>query len=603
MELIDFLHKTQHDVREEMAARAAEPGGETPFAELIFTEVVTRHMSDIGMTFEPEICHYSARVGEGVLRLSGYALSEDVDQLDLYVSLYEGCDEVVAIPDSETTRAAEQCSRFLNQCVSGTLSTRMDESHDAFALVQTIEKAYAGLEQIRIYVLTDRKAKTRNFQARQIQGKTVKLEVMDIERLFNHWQSGKPRDELVVNFGDVCGGSLPCVWVSDAEAEYDYAMTVFPGEALRFLYEKYGPRILEANVRSFLSQTNAVNRGIRDTLREQPERFMAYNNGVVIVADEAHLERAADGSPGIAWLKGMQVVNGGQTMASIFFTKKKFAGVDLRKVRVPAKIIVLRRSDALSEDALIADISRFANSQSAVKGSDHYANKPFHVQMEKLAMTTYCPDGVGRWYYERAAGSYKVMLDREARSAADLRRLQESMPPSRKLTKTDFAKYLCAWMQLPDLVSLGGQKAFPVFMKRVMQADDETPILPDAAEYKHMIAKVIIFKTATRLLKNRFPAFKANVTAYTVAVVSLLLGDRISLDAIWQKQSISPELGNQIVTWSDEVDKMLHKTSNGRMLSEWAKKKECWEILSAHAWSAPMREIPEVTAARPRTVL
>ncbi|QNA87467.1 AIPR family protein [Massilia sp. Dwa41.01b] len=603
MELIDFLHQTQHDVRQEMAARAAEPGGETPFAELVFTEVVTRHMSDIGMTFEPEICHYSARVGEGILKLSGYALSEDVDQLDLYVSLYEGCDDLVGIPDSETTRAAEQCSRFLNQCVSGTLSAKMDESHDAFALVQTIEKAYAGLEQIRIYVLTDRKAKTRNFQARQIQGKTVKLEVMDIERLFNHWQGGKPRDELVVNFSDVCGSSLPCVWVSDSEAEYDYAMTVFPGEALRFLYEKYGPRILEANVRSFLSQTNTVNKGIRDTLRDQPERFMAYNNGVVIVADEAHLERAADGSPGIAWLKGMQVVNGGQTMASIFFTKKKFAGVDLRKVRVPAKVIVLRRSDEVSEDALIADISRYANSQSAVKGSDHYANKPFHVQMEKLAMTTYCPDGVGRWYYERAAGSYKVMLDREAKSAVDLRRLQDSMPPSRKLTKTDFAKYLCGWMQLPDLVSLGGQKAFPIFMKRVMQADDETPNLPDAAEYRHMIAKVIIFKTATRLLKSRFPAFKANVTAYTVAVVSLMLGDRISLDAIWQKQGISTELGNQIVTWSDEVNDMLHRTANGRMLSEWAKKKECWEMLSKHAWSNPDQSIPEVAASRSRPVL
>jgi hypothetical protein len=598
MELIEFLRRTQQEVREEMASRAAEPGETTPFPELVFTEVVTRHMAEIGMTFEPQICHYSARVGEGMLRLSGYALADDLDQLDLYVSLYEGVDQVVNVPDAETTRAAEQCSRFLNQCVSGTLLGRMDETHDAYALVQTIEKAYPGLDQIRIYVLTDRKAKTRNFQARQIQGKTIKLEVMDIERLFNHWQSGKPRDELVVNLNDVCGGPLPCVWVSDEGAEYDYAMTVFPGEALRFLYEKYGPRILEANVRSFLSQTNAVNKGIRNTLREQPERFMAYNNGVVIVADEAHLDRALDGSPGIAWLKGMQVVNGGQTMASIFFARKKTPGVDLSKVRVPAKIIVLRKSDELAEDALIADISRYANSQSAVKGSDHYANKPFQVQMEKLAMTTYCPDGVGRWYYERAAGSYKVMLDREAKSDADKRRLQDSMPPGRKLTKTDFAKYLCAWMQSPDLVSLGGQKAFQAFMKGMTPADGETPALPDVAEYKRMIAQVIIFKAATRLINPRFPAFKANVTAYTVALVSRLLGDRVNLEDIWQKQSISPQLGNQIVAWSDEVNALLTSSARGRMISEWAKKRECWEGMLEHAWSVPNPDIPEVTGAR-----
>jgi hypothetical protein len=210
---------------------------------------------------------------------------------------------------------------------------------------------------------------------------------------------------------------------------------------------------------------------------------------------------------------------------------------------------------------------------------------------------------VGRWYYERAGGSYKVMLDREAKSEADRRRLQESMPPSRKLTKTDFAKYLCAWMQLPDLVSLGGQKAFQAFMKRMTQADDETPALPDVAEYKRMIAQVVIFKTATRLINPRFPAFKANVTAYTVAMVSRLLGDRIGLEEIWQKQSISPQLGNQIVAWSDEVNALLYSSAKGRMISEWAKKRECWEGMLEHIWSAPNPEIPEVVAARSRAVL
>lgn len=598
MELMEFLHRTQQEVREELAALASEPGSETPFPELVFTEVVTRHMADIGMTFEPHICHYSARMGNSVLRLSGYAISDDLDQLDLYVSLYEGCNEVTSIPDTETTRAAGQCSKFLEECVSGALLRKMDESNDAYPLVDTIEKAYSGLEQIRVYVLTDRKAKTRTFKAREIQGKTIKLEVMDIERLFNHWQSGKPRDELVVNFNDVCGGALPCVWVANEGAEYAYALTAFPGEALRYLYEKYGPRILEANVRSFLSQTNAVNKGIRDTLREQPERFMAYNNGVVIVADEAHLDRATDGSPGIAWLKGMQVVNGGQTMASIFFTRRKYASVDLSKVRVPAKIIVLRQVDELSEDGLIADISRFANSQSAVKGSDLFANKPFQVQMEKLAMTTYCPDGVSRWYYERAAGSYKVMLDREAKSSADRRRLQDSMPPARKLTKTDFAKYLCAWMQMPDMVSLGGQKAFPAFMKQMTRGDGETAVLPDVAQYRHMIAQVIIFKAADRLIKPRFPAFKANVTAYTVALVSRLLGESISLDDIWERQAISPQLGNQILVWSDEVHALLHDSAKGRMISEWAKRKECWEAMLDHVWSPPDMHIPETLNAR-----
>jgi hypothetical protein len=594
MELSDFLHQMQLEVREEMASRTSTPGEALPFAEMIFTEVVTRHMSEIGMTFEPYVCHYKATVSNSILRLSGYAISDDQDQLDLYVSLYDGVDEITPIPDAETTRAAEQCAKFLTLCVDGKLASKMDESNDAYPLVLTIEQAYANLEQIRIYVLTDRKAKTKNFQSREINGKTVKLEVMDTERLFNHWQEGKPRDELVVNFEEVSGGPLPCVWVSSETGEYDYAMTVVPGETLCFLYDQYGSRILEANVRSFLSQTGKVNKGISATLRDQPERFMAYNNGIVIVADEATLGRTADGSIGIRGLKGMQIVNGGQTMASLFFTKKRNPSINLTSVRVPAKVIILRTTDAAKEEALIDDISRYANSQNTVKQSDLSSNKPFHIALEKLAITTFCPDGTGRWFYERAAGSYKVMLEREGKTPAGVKRLQESMPPGRKITKTDLAKFLCAWKQLPDMVSWGGQKNFGAFMEIVNSNNDEGLTALDVAKYKSLIAQVIIFKATQKLIGPQFPAFQANVAAYVVAILSKVLGARIDLGMIWKNQGISNDLSQQILKWSTEVNQLLHDTSNGRMISEWAKKKECWEILGAHKYSTPYNRIPEL---------
>jgi hypothetical protein len=586
MEMLEFLQQTQREVRDELVNRSSKTGDEQPYSEIIFTEIVTRHMADIGMTFEPFVCHYTAKVGSANLRLSGYSISDELDQLDLYVSHYEGVDEIVPIPDSETIKAAEHCMKFLSTCVEGKLSTKMDESNDAYPLVLTVEKAYPDLNQIRIYVLTDRKAKTRNFQSREIQGKTIKLEVMDIERLYNHWQEGKPRDEIVINFEEVSGTAIPCVWIPDEMGEYDYAMTVVPGETLRYLYDRYGSRILEANVRSFLSQTSKVNKGIRDTLRDQPERFMAYNNGIVMIADEAHLAKTADGGIGISWLKGMQVVNGGQTMASLFFAKKRDSSIDLSLVRIPAKIIVLKKTDAMQEEAMISDISRFANSQNAVKQSDLSANKPFHVAIEKLAMTTYCPDGIGRWFYERAAGSYKVMLDREGKTPAGIKRLQESMPAARKITKTDLVKYLSAWRQRPDLVSLGGQKNFAAFIDLITPDNGEMVTLPNLNDFKEMIAQTILFKAASKIIRPKFPAFQANVVAYTVALLSKKLGEGVNLGAIWQKQSISKELGEQIAAWSIEVNDALHKSANGRMISEWAKKKECWEILGEMEYSA-----------------
>ena len=345
------------------------------------------HMSEIGMTFEPAVCHYTARVGNAMLRLSGYAVSDEQDELDLFVSLYAGVDEVQPIPDSETKKAAEQCLRFLAKAADGTLATRMEESDDTYNLTLTIRGCYDKLDQIRIYVLTDRRAKAKNFKAREYRGRAIKLEVMDVERLYRHWSAGKPRDELTVDFAEVAGGALPCIYVPGEMSEYDYALTALPGEVLRFLYDKYGDRLLEANVRSFLSVTGKVNKGIRETLRNAPEHFMAYNNGIVMIADELRLGHTPDGGPGISWLKGVQIVNGGQSTASLYFSQRKHPNeVDLSRVRVPAKVIVLKTSDPAVEEEFIANISKYANSQNNVKQSDLSANKRFHREVEEFCI-------------------------------------------------------------------------------------------------------------------------------------------------------------------------------------------------------------------------
>lgn len=599
MELEDFLRQTQAEVQIEISERLGVSGVAYPYPETVFAEIVMQHMSEIGMTYEPEVCHYSAKSGNYNLRLSGFSLSDGLDQLDLFVSLYDGAETLAPIPDAETKKAAEHCLNFLKICVDGKLAAIMDESNDAYSLALTIQACYADLDQIKIYVLTDKQAKAKNFKTIERNGKAIKLEVMDIERLYRHWAEGKPRDELIVNFEEVSGSALPCVYVPGEMTDYDYALTVIPGEALRFVYEKYGARLLEANVRSFLSTTGKVNKGIRDTLRDDPEKFMAYNNGIVIVADEAYLGKTPDGAPGIIWLKGMQIVNGGQTTASIYFSKRKSPEIDLRRVRIPAKIIVLRSKDDMAEEVLISDISKYANSQNSVKQSDLSANKPFHVEMEKLALTTYCPDGVGRWFYERAAGSYNTMLVREGTTPARLKQLKETVtPPSRKITKTDLAKYLHAWDKKPDFVSLGAQKNFEKFMDSFRDIDGQAAIpLPDVLAFKKMMAKAILFKKTHALVRPMFPAFQGNVAVYLVSLLADRLGDKFDFDRIWAQQDISSSLKQQLQIWAVEVNNALHQHSGGRMISEWAKKSECWDSVRTAAYSPIMDGIAEARAA------
>lgn len=323
---------------------------------------------------------------------------------------------------------------------------------------------------------------------------------------------------------------------------------------------------------------------------------MAYNNGIVVVADEMILGKANDGSSGIAWLKGLQIVNGGQTTASLYFTKKKYPSTDLSHVRVPAKIIVMKTTDASKEEALVSDISRFANSQNAVRQSDLSANKPFHVEIEKLSRSIYCPDGVGQWFYERASGSYNTLLTREGSTPAKLKALKDAIPTARRITKTDLAKYLTAWDRKPDIVSLGSQKNFDRFMASLTPAEGQEIQLPNVQDFKAMIAKAKIYRDAQKHLRPMFPAFQANVTAYTVALISEKLGSRIDLERIWTKQAVSPEFLAQLAVWAKEVNEVLHNSAGGRMVSEWAKKPECKDEVMSASYSAPSTDIPELKA-------
>lgn len=596
MELADFLKQIHNDVNIEITERFAQPGVAYPYPEYIFSEIVMKYMCDVGMTFDPVQCGFFEKIGNANIKLSGYSISDDGDQLDLFVTVYDGVDTISSITNTETKNAAEQCIRFLEKCAEGKLTALIDESNEAYEPALIIQTYYPNFDHIRIYVLTDRQAKSKNFKSREIKGKTIKLEVMDIERLFRHWEEGKPRDELVVNFAEICGGPLPCVYVPGDTEYYDYSLTAIPGEVLRFIYDKYDARLLEANVRSFLSSTGKVNKGIKDTLKDNPDKFMAYNNGIVIVADEIALGKTSDGGPGIFGLKGIQIVNGGQTTASIYFAKKKEPSIDLSLVKVPAKIIILRTTDSVQEEIIISDISRFANSQNSVKQSDLAANKPFHVELERIAATTICPDGEGRWFYERAEGSYKTLLSREGTTPAKLKRLREIViPTSRKITKTDLAKYLNSWDKKPDFVSLGSQKNFSKFMESMsLGVDNDYMTLPTSNDFKDMIAKTILYKKCHSLVVPMFPQAQGNVTTYLISLLSERYGEKFNFKKVWQNQDISPQLKNQLKVWAVEVNGVLHQSANGKLISEWAKKNECWVAVKSAKYTSIIDDIPEL---------
>jgi hypothetical protein len=259
-------------------------------------------------------------------------------------------------------------------------------------------------------------------------------------------------------------------------------------------------------------------------------------------------------------------------------------------------VIVLKADNPAAEESLISDISRFANSQNTVKQSDLSANSPFHVELEKLSNSVYLPDGVGRWFYERAAGSYTTMLAREGSTAAKFRRLKTAVvPPSRRLTKTDLAKFLNSWDERPDMASLGGQKNFAHFMDDIRDRMERGETIIDGPDgFKRMIAKVILFKQTNALVRPMFPAFQGNVAIYLVSLVAGQHGERVDLGKIWEQQGLSNSLKDQIRIWAKEVNAALNESSKGRMISEWGKKEECWRELQGLSLSTMISSIPEI---------
>ena len=270
-------------------------------------------------------------------------------------------------------------------------------------------------------------------------------------------------------------------------------------------------------------------------------------------------------------------MNGGQTTASIHRAKKQ-DGADISSVFVPAKITTV---EAEKLDQLVPKISQYANTQNVIQMADFSANDPFHVEIERLSQTIWCPGEQGRWFYERARGQYQVAKARFGTTSARIRRFNEQTPPARKFTKTELAKFLNCWNQQPDLVSRGAQKNFDVFMQE-LRVGKEKDWLPDEPYYELLIAKAILYKAVARIVRQgRFPAYRPNIVAYLIADLSSRTGGRIDMGLIWQEQALSGELEGLLRSWSHKIDEAIRKTAEGRNVTEWCKKEDCWKIIGS----------------------
>jgi len=508
-----------------------------PLREEAFTEYVVGLLAEHNEAdgVEPVAREFKSVGRMPAAKISAWSLSGDGATADLFVTLYHGTGGVEDVGLPDTRRHFQLVRGFLRRALDG-FHTKGEESCPAFRVMQQIFEAKDSLTTIRLFFITDGVVRSLELDEEQFPGVEVRYVVWDLDKL-SRLRVGY-REVIELDFVNDYDGAIPCLKMADPTGEYQTFLAFLPAPLLARIYGEHGQRLLERNVRAFLQAKGKVNRGLQKTLREEPHRFLAYNNGLCCTAAKVRVSGSK-----LEWVKDFQIVNGGQTTASIYHAVKK-ERVPVDSVVVQMKLTVLKDPAKMPE--IVPLISRYANSQNKVNGADFAANGPFHHMLEQLSRTVWAPAASGlergtHWYYERARGSYADDKARQGKANSPQRKRWETENPTpQKFTKTDLAKFEHGWQGLPHLVCLGAEKNFNKLAER-MEEDGE-PVV-DQNYFKHAVAKAILWRTAEKIFDTlELDGYRANSVAYAMAWLAGESKCRINLDWIWNEQRISPAL-------------------------------------------------------------
>lgn len=546
-----------------------------------FKTLFLSYLTEAGETLVSDCMLVDFKKDSENMKLDGYAFSEYFRSLTLLVSKYQAKPIPEKIKKTEIDKLLKKVLKFYKTCGTNDFEA-LEESSDGYQAYKFIKGHKADIETVNIILLTNDET-IRYIPDDVHYGKiTVRFDVWDIERLYQSVLGGTAAErQLVVKLKKKYGESLPLIKVKGDNEIYDCYIGVISGELLARIYETEGQDLIQKNVRSFLQAIGKVNKGIKVSLANEPQMFMAYNNGISTIAESIAVDegRSSGDIVNITEITGWQIVNGGQTTASIYNAYK--AKLPLEQVNVQIKLSVIKQKDRAEE--IIHNISKYANSQNKINMSDFNANDAYHVKMERLSRATPIPVAKGKstdyWFYERARGQYLVELNRQPTAAAK-KEFKSRCPKNRCISKTVAAKCVMTYRGYPDIVSKGLETSFIYFSDMVSKG--EVPE-PSEQSYIEMIAKVILFNSCDEIIKNlKFGGFKAQQDYYTVALFGKYYSDLFDPLEIWNRQSINAETAKTIEELAYFVwNHFQNPTVPGVNIGQWCKKEECWELLQA----------------------
>lgn len=552
-----------------------------------FFKIYTDAAVDSGDIEDAQYCPV-LHEGRPSYRIDGYYLNAEQGELGLLICDFRPASQLQNVNAAECESLFVKVLRFFQNALSAEFVSSLEDSSPAFQAAWLIHSARPQIKRVRVVVLTSGRLSVRKALTTTTTDGGIRFtcSVLDFQRYHGIESSRRGVDPVEIDLTESPLAPLPCLVASSDDGRYASYLVVVPGKILAEIYGLYGARLLESNVRSFLQAKTKVNKGIQATIKNEPQNFFAYNNGLTATASEITIKHS-EGLPFITNVRDLQIVNGGQTTASILYARDKERR-DLEDVFVQMKLSVVSES---ATEELVPNISRFANSQNKISDADFFSSHPFHLQMERMSRRLSAPvrDGAtsaSKWFYERARGQFK---DAQAYlSPANKKKFEIEFPKDQMIDKTDLAKYELSFQQSPHLVSQGSQKCFLAFADVVQTLWD-----PDATEfgdgyYRDAMARASIFRWTDRMIGDADwyqsdRGYKAQTVTYTIALLAHLLekqGRSLDHRKIWNKQEPTAGLKLYLGSLAPQVAAFLRRTPDSiRNVGEYCKRPVCWKNL------------------------
>lgn len=581
-ELEQYVQELYHEVNS--LAYSDEDGASK---ENKFTEHVMEILAEAGETDGARLCHYEKEnKSESIqFKINGYAIEEGYETLDVFITAYKDTNQIYRLAKSDFDKLVRWPSTFLNAAFKGHLQD-IEPSTEAYGLASLLKNNRADFIRVNIFILSNGNIPhdpPQNFKLKALEDLTFNFHIWDAERLHRLSLSKNNREPIEIDFERTLGQVIPALAMPSSNNLYECYLAIVPGSLLASLYRNYGTRLLESNVRAFLQQTGKINKGIRDTIIKEPYMFLPYNNGLATTAQEVKTRLLDNGSLVITSVRDFQIVNGGQTTASLFHTEKKHKA-NIADVFVQMKLTVIKDEEKKNET--VPFISRYANSQNQVSELDLTSNNPFLQRLEELSRTTYAidPSNANKqtiWFFERVKGQYKEAFNKEpTKSKKDAFKIK--YPKDQVLIKSDIAKFLNLWGQMPFHVAKGAQKNYSFFLKNIEKEFKSKKL--GRTYWQDIVGNAILFKETDKLFgrKNQDPIgdtnIKSHTVAYTIAYLHFLTNNRLNLGHIWEAQMVDQKLQQELKKGLKFVYGFLDSLDVA-LISEAAKSEKTWKKL------------------------